>query len=181
MSHQVVSMKIKLLSRSFLSCCAALLFLTPVALAHAQEFSKIGYVSIERILRDSAPAKAAQAKLESEFSKRGKDLQDAAARIKPLYEKLEKDGAVMTESERMRRQREIADQEKDFQRRQREFQEDLTQRRNEELSAIVNRANQVIKQIAEAEKYDLVFQEAVFVSPRIDLTEKVLRVLNGTK
>lgn len=140
---------------------------------------KIGFVNTERILRDSAPAKASQQKLEAEFSKREKSIQDSATKLKEISEKLERDAAVMPESERLKRQREAAELERDLQRRQREFREDLNQRRNEELAAVIERANRAIRQIAEAEKYDVILQEAVFASPKIDITEKVLRSLNA--
>ncbi len=144
---------------------------------HAQE-TKIGFVSTERIFRDAAPAKVAAAKIEQEFAKREKELQDVAARIKSLSEKLDKDAAVISESDRIKRQRELTDMDKDFQRKQREFREDLNQRRNEELATVLERTNKVIKQIAEAEKYDIVFQEAVYASGRIDITDKVIKALN---
>ena len=149
--------------------------------AHAQETVKIGYVNTERILRDAAPAKAAQQKLEAEFSKRDKELQDMAARLKALGEKLDRDSAVMNDTERGRRQREFGELERDLQRKQREFREDLNQRRNEELAQVVEKANRVIRQLAEQEKYDFVFQEAVYASPRVDITDKVLRALTNVK
>lgn len=147
------------------------------AAVHAQE-ARIGFVSIERILRDSAPAKSALAKLEQEFSRRDRELQDMATRIKTMAEKLDKDAAVLSESDRLRRQRELTDLDKDFQRRQREYREDINQRRNEELASVLDRANKVVKQIADSEKFDIIFQEAVYVSPRIDITDRVLKVLN---
>ncbi len=146
--------------------------------ALAQQDLKVGFVSTERIFRDAAPAKAATAKLEQEFSKREKDLQELAAKLKSSAEKLDKDAPVLNDAERGKRQRELAEMDKDFQRRQREFREDLNQRRNEELAVVLERANKVIKQIADAEKYDIVFQEAVYFSPRIDITDKVLKALN---
>lgn len=146
----------------------------------AQEV-KVGAINSERILRDSAPAKAAQAKLEQEFSKRDKDLQEMSQRLKASAEKLDKDSAVMTESERVRRQRELTDMDREFQRKQREFREDLNLRRNEELSQVLERANRVIRQIAEQKKYDLIVQEGVFVSQRIDITDEVIRTLNNSK
>ena len=85
----------------------------------------------------------------------------------------------MSEAERTRRQRELVEQDRDLQRKRREFQEDLNQRRNEELAAVVERANRVIKQIFDAEKYDLILQEVVFASSRVDITDKVIRVLNS--
>jgi len=141
--------------------------------------SKIGFVNTERILRESAPAKASQQKLEQEFAKREKGLQETAAKLKEASSKLERDAAVMPETERGKRQREAAELERDLQRRQREFREDLNQRRNEELATVIERANRAIRQIAEAEKYDIIFQEAVYASPKIDITEKVIRSLNS--
>ncbi len=149
--------------------------------ASAQEGAKIGFVSTERVLRESVPAKAAQQKLEGEFGRREKELQDMAARIKTLGERLDRDAVVMAEAERSRRQREFSDMDKDFQRKQREFREDLNQRRNEELGQVVERANRVIRQIAEQEKYDFVLQEAVYASSRVDITDKVLRALASGK
>ena len=157
---------------------------TAVALAavgvQAQEL-KIGYVNSDRVLRDATPAKAAQAKLETEFSKREKDLADFANRLKATGDKLEKDAPSLAEAERSRRQRDLVEQDREFQRKRREFQEDLNQRKNEELASVVERANKVIKQIFETEKYDLILQEAVFAGPRLDITDKVIRALNAQK
>ena len=164
-----------LMSPRSMAMLAALVL--PLMSVHAQE-SKIGFVSTERIFREAAPAKAAQAKIEQEFSRRDKELQDMAARLKSMSDKLDKDAAVLSDSDRAKRQRDLADLDKDFQRKQREFREDLNQRRNEELAVVLERTNKVIKQIAEAEKYDIVFQEAVYISPRIDITDKVLKALN---
>jgi outer membrane protein len=161
---------------SRLAIAAALVVAAQVGVA--QEL-KIGYVNSDRVLRDAAPAKAAQAKLEAEFSRREKELQDTAARLKASSDRLEKDGPTLAESERIRRQREIVEQDREFQRKRREFQEDLNQRKNEELSTVIERANRVIKQIFETEKYDLILQEAVFAGPRIDITDKVIRALNA--
>ena len=142
--------------------------------------TKIGFVRTERVLKESTPAQAAQKKLEAEFSKREKELQDSASRLRGLSEKLERDLPVLAEKDRVNQQREITDMERDLQRRQREFREDLNQRRNEELAGVVEQANQAIRKIAESEKFDIIFQEAVYASPRIDITDKVLRAL-GTK
>jgi outer membrane protein len=144
----------------------------------AQEL-KIGYVNSERVLRESAPARAAQTKLEAEFGKRERDLADLRNRIKASADRLDKDGPTLAESERARRQRELVDQDRDLQRRQREFQEDLNLRKNEELAAVVERANRAIRQIFETEKYDVILQEVVFAGPRVDITDKVIRALNG--
>ena len=144
----------------------------------AQEL-KIGYVNSERVLREALPAKAAQAKLEAEFGKRERELNEAATRLKTAADKLDKDAPTLAETEKNRRQRELVEQDRDLQRKRREFQEDLNQRRNEELASVVERANRVIKQIFDGEKYDLILQEVIFASNRVDITEKVIKVLNA--
>ena len=156
-----------------------LAFLSAAALPASAQELKIGYVNSERVLREATPAKAAQAKLEAEFSKREKEHTDSDGRLKAAAGKLDKDGPTLSEAERTRRQRELVEQDRDLARKRREFQEDLTQRRNEELAAVVERANRVIRQIFEAEKYDLILQEVVFASSRVDITDKVIRVLNS--
>lgn len=152
-----------------------------VALPVQSQDLKIGYVNSDIVLREATPAKAAQAKLEAEFSKREKDLADQASRLNAVSDKYEKDAPTLAESERVRRQRELVDQKREFERNRREFQEDLNQRKNEELSAVVERANKVIKQIFETEKYDLIVQEVVFAGPRVDITKKVIDALNAGK
>ena len=149
----------------------------PVAAA-AQEL-KVGYVNSERVLREATPAKAAQSKLEAEFSKRDRELNDQAVKLKAAADKLDKDAPTLAEAERTRRQRELVEQDRDLQRKRREFQEDLNQRKNEELASVVERANRVIKQIFEQEKYDLILQEVVFASSRVDITDKVIKSLNA--
>jgi outer membrane protein len=148
--------------------------------AQSQEL-KIGYVNSERVMKEAVPAKAAQAKLEAEFSKREKDLTDLGARLKTAADKLEKEAPTLSETERSRRQRDLVEQDREFQRKRREFQEDLNSRKNEELAAVLERANKVIKQIFDQEKYDLIVQDAVHWSARVDITKKVIDALNAGK
>lgn len=148
------------------------------ASAFAQE-SKVGYINTQRITTESTPAKAAQAKLEQEFSKRQKDLADLQQSLKSMSDKFERDAPAMSEAQRVARQKEFAEQNRDFQRKQREFQEDLNGRRNEELQKVLDAANRAVKQVAEGERYDLVLQEVVYSSARHDITEKVLKILNA--
>ncbi|HEY9024143.1 MAG TPA: OmpH family outer membrane protein [Burkholderiaceae bacterium] len=149
--------------------------------AQAQEL-KIGYVNSERVLREAEPAKRAQAKLEAEFGKREKDLNDQNASLRAQAEKLDRDSPTLSETEKTRRQRELVELDRDLQRKHREFQEDLTQRKNEELQSVAERANRAIKQIGDAEHYDLILQDPViYFSSRIDLTKKVIDALNAGK
>lgn len=169
-------------ARTGLAAVVAGLMAVSTAPAVAQSSgAKIGFVSTERIMRDSAPAKAAQAKIEKDFSRRDKVIQDLGTRLRTASERFEKDGAVMTDSDRARRQRELSEMDRDFQRRQREFREDLNQRRNEELTAVLDKANRAIKAIAEREKFDLILQDAVYVSPRLDITDDVIKQLNSSR
>jgi outer membrane protein len=144
----------------------------------AQEF-RLGFVSLDRIIKEAVPAKNAQAKLEQEFSKREKELQELGATLKGLAEKLEREAPTLSESQRVARQKQVVEQDRDFQRKRREFQEDLNARRNEELQQVFERANKVVKQVADAEKYDLILQEAVYVNPKHDITDKVIKALNA--
>jgi outer membrane protein len=146
----------------------------------AQEF-RLGYVNLDRIIREAAPSKSAQAKLEQEFARREKDLQEIGNALKSAADKLEREAMTLSESQRAARQKQVMDQDRDFQRKRREFQEDLNARKNEELQQVFERANRVVRQLAEAEKYDLIIQEAVYVSPKHDITDKVIRSLNSAK
>ena len=138
---------------------------------------KIGFVSTERLFREAAPAVRALKKLEKEFAPRDAEVQKLAKQAKDLQGQLEKEGVTMSESDRRNKEAELARINRDLQRLQREFREDLNLRKNEELAQVLERANKVIQQIAEAEKFDLILQEAVYRSPRIDITEKVLKAL----
>lgn len=157
-----------------------LLLVFAAAAAVAQDM-KIGFVDVERIRRESAPAERASKQLETEFAPRAQDLQRREAQIKTLQGQIEKDVMTMSESERRGKEQELSRMTVDFQRLQREYREDLNLRRNQELATLFERADRVIKQIADAEKFDLIVQEAVFRSPRIDITERVLKVLATDK
>jgi outer membrane protein len=150
-----------------------------LAQAHAQTApSRIGYVYTERLMTDSKMAKAADARIQAEFSKRQKANEELVARFKKMSEKFDADAPRLNDLERTRRARELFDMEKDVQRTQREFQEDLLQRTNEERAAIAQKAYKIIEQVAEQEHLDVVLQESAWVSPRIDITDKILKALD---
>ncbi|KOF53753.1 MULTISPECIES: OmpH family outer membrane protein [unclassified Achromobacter] len=159
-----------------LALVGALLLGSAAVPAQAQG-TKIGFVNTERILRESGPAKTAQSKIESEFKRRDDELQRMSSNLRAQAEKFDKDAPVLSESDRVKRQRELSNLDTDLQRKRREFQEDFNRRRNEEFSAIVAKANEAIKRIAEQENYDLIIQDAVTVNPRIDITDKVIQSL----
>lgn len=149
-----------------------------VAMSTQAEELRIGFVSTDRVLKEAATAKIAQTKLEQEFSKREKDLTELGNNLKTMAEKFEKDAPTLPEAQRQVRQKQLVEQDRDFQRKRREFQEDLNARKNEELQQVIVRANKVIKDLAVAEKYDFIFQDAVYVNPKHDVTEKVIKALN---
>ena len=159
---------------------SALGLLALAGTAAAQEF-RVGFVNTDRIFREASTAKAAQTKLEQEFARREKELNDMGNGLKAASEKFEREAPTLSESQRGARQKTLIDQDREFQRKRREFQEDLNARKNEELQQVLDRANRVVKQVAEAEKYDLIIQEAVYINPKYDITEKVIRALNATK
>jgi len=166
-------------SRSLIRAVALATATGLVALsALAQDF-RIGFVNTDRIFREATIAKAAQVKLEAEFSKREKEIEGLGTQLKTASDRFERDAPTLSETQRGTRQRQLVDQDREFQRKRREFQEDLIVRKNEELQAVLERANRVIKQVAEAEKYDLVIQEAVYINPKHDITEKVITGLNN--
>jgi len=146
--------------------------------AQAQEL-KIGYVNSDIVLRDAAPAKAALARLQAEFAKRDKDLTEMENNLTKAVEKFRKEQATLVESDRLRRESLLQDQQREFHRKRQEYQEDVNKRRNEELASVVERAQKAIRKISEDEKYDLVIQEVLFSSPRVDITDKVIKALNA--
>jgi outer membrane protein len=148
--------------------------------ASAQEF-RVGVVNLDRIFREANSAKAAQTKLEQEFTKREKELTDLAGQLKAASDKFEREAPTLAESQRTIRQRQLVDQDRTFQTKRREFQEDLNGRKNEELQLVIERANKVVKTLAETEKYDLILQESVYVNPKHDITDKVIKALNASR
>jgi outer membrane protein len=151
------------------------------SMAHAQTVappSRIGVVVTERLMTESKMAKVADAKIQAEFSRRQKANEDMIAKFKAASEKFDGDAPRLSEIERTKRARELFDMEKDVQRMQREFSEDLMQRKNEERAAIAQKAYKLIEQIAEQEHLDVVLQESAWYSPRVDITDKILKLLD---
>lgn len=165
--------------RHFSQVCLLALGALGATVANAQEF-KIGFVNTDRIFREASTAKNAQAKLEQEFAKREKDLVDLGNTIKTASDKFEREAPTLSETQRNTRQKQLMDQDREFQRKRREFQEDLNTRKNEEQQVVIERANRAVKQVAEAEKYDVIFQEAVYINPKHDITDKVIKSLNAS-
>lgn len=139
--------------------------------------AKIGFVNTERVFRDSQLAVKAQKKLEKEFQNREQDIQKQIKQARDLQASLEKDGLTMSEADRTKKQRDLANLSREIQNSQREFREDLNQRKNEEFGAVQDKARKAIMEIAEKEKFDLILENVVYASPKVDITERVLKAL----
>lgn len=139
---------------------------------------KIGVINMERVMRESEPAKKASTKLEKEFKKRSLELDKSRQQTQAMQDDLEKNGVTLSDSARAIKSKELADMSREVQRKQREYNEDLNARRNEELQSIVERTNSVIRSMAEKENFDLIVQEAVYAGQRVDITEKVIKALS---
>ena len=159
-------------------CAAVAAFSSP--LVQAAEL-KIGYVDTQRIFRNAPSAIKAAKEIEAEFSKRDQELQRMAKQLHGMQENLEKNSVTMSESERRSKEREFSELSREFQRKQREFREDLNLRQNEANAAIIEKANRAIKQIADSQKYDLILQDVVWVSPKLDITDQVVKALSDSK
>lgn len=148
----------------------------------AAEF-KIGAVSIGKILNDAPQAQQANARLKKEFEPREKSLVDAQKSLRGMEQKLERDGAVMSDGQRRNLERDIRTQARELQRAQEEFRDDLNLRRNEELGKFQKQVAEVISGLAKEEGFDLILSEGavVFASERVDMTEKVLKRLTGAR
>lgn len=151
----------------------------PVSYVSASEAVKIGYVNTQRIFRDAPTAVKAAKKIEAEFSRRDQELQRMAKQLQGMQETLEKNAVTMAETDRRTKEKELNELSREFQRKQREFREDLNLRQNEENAAIIEKANKAIKQLAESEKYDLIVQDVVWASPKLDITDKIIKALSA--
>jgi outer membrane protein len=161
----------------FAATFVALMLAMPASHVAAEEPVRIGYVNTQRIFRDAPVARKAAEKIEAEFSRRDQELQSMARQLQNMQDALEKNAVTMNETERRSREREFNELQREFQRKQREFREDLNLRQNEENSAIIEKANRAIQQLAESEKYDLIVQDVVWASPRLDVTDKIIKAL----
>ena len=161
----------------FATLLVALMIAWPASYVAAADSVKIGYVNTQRIFRDAPAAVKAAKKIEAEFSRRDQELQGMAKQLQGMQETLEKNAVTMGEADRRAKEKELNELSREFQRKQREFREDLNLRQNEENAAVIEKANKAIKQIADAEKFDLILQDVVWVSPRLDITERVIKAL----
>ncbi len=169
------------MNKNIATLLVALLASLPLSYAFASDNAKIGYVNTQRIFRDAPAAVKAAKKIEQEFAKRDQDLQRLAKQVQTLQETLDKNAVTMAEADRRVKEKDLAELSREFQRKQREFREDLNLRQNEENAAIIEKANKAIKQLADAEKYDLILQDVVLVSPKLDITDKIIKMLTEGK
>ncbi len=139
---------------------------------------KIGFVNTERVFREAPVALVAQKKLEKEFASRDAELQKMAKQARDLQAQIEKDGVTMSDADRQRKERDLANVNREYQRTLREFREDLNVRRNEELVKVQDKARKAIQAYGEAEKYDVILEDVIYFSPKIDITDRIIRTLS---
>ena len=147
----------------------------------AADTIKIGYVKVEEVIQNASISKTAEKKLRKEFAKKDAELKKLTTELKKKVEIFDRDQAILSNEEKKKVQRDLADMERDLRRKNRETKEDLNQRRSEELAAVIEKARAVIKKIAEKEKFDLIVENAVYAAPTINITEKVIKALNANK
>ncbi|MFI0545491.1 MAG: OmpH family outer membrane protein [Brachymonas sp.] len=166
----------------FRLCTAATVLAAVTLSAHADEL-KIGMVNPERILSESVVAKAATARLKTEFSSRETQILKDGSSLKAAIEKFQKDAPTMAETTRSTREKQLAAQEDDFQAKRQKFQEDLANRRTTELEKIQENSKRIIKQIAESEKYTVILgaDSLVYAQPKLDITDQVIKNLDSGK
>ena len=183
LGHPFRRTKGKNMRLSFTSLSLKLFVLLQLVLMSSNLFAqtKLGYVKVDEVIRKANIAKQAEDRLKKEFAPRDNELKKMGAELKNLAGKFDKEQSVMTNSDKQKVQREISNLEKEIQRKQRQAREDLTQRKNEELAAVVEKARAVIKKIAVEEKFDLIIENSVYASPNIDITQKVIKALNDQK
>jgi len=163
----------------FKQLAVSLILASAFAAAPVLADTKIGFVTTERLLREAPLSIAAQKKLEREFAGRDQELQKLAKQARDLQAQLDKDGVTMSDSDRKSKERDLNNLNLELQRKGREFREDLNLRRNEELSQIQERARKAIQDIAKTEKFDLIVEQAVYVDPKNDITDRVMKALGG--
>lgn len=165
----------------FATLLVLLMLVWPASFVAAQESVKIGYVDTQRIFRDAPAAVKAAKKIEAEFSRRDQELQNMDKQLRGMQDALEKNAVTMSDTDRRAKEKELNELAREFQRKQREFREDLNLRQNEENAAIIEKANRAIKQLAESEKFDLIVQDVVWASPKLDITDKIIKALTDGK
>jgi outer membrane protein len=170
----------RMILKHLVAAVTALVAVTAAAQSSGADI-RIGFVNVQRLERESALADRAQKRLEKEFAGRSAELQRMEKQFKDLQTQLERDGMTMSETDRRNKEGELAKISRDFQRQQRQFSEDFNVRRQEEFQVLIERTGKVIRAIAEADKYDLIVQDPVYASPRVDITDKVLKALASEK
>ena len=160
-----------------ISIISLLAIFVPAGASFAADY-KIGVVNAAKILEAAPQAEAARKKLEKEFATRDRNLAALQKDLKGLQDRFTKDGAIMSEAERARLEREIIGKRRELERDTKDFQEDVNFRRNEEMGKIQIKIKQAIDALAEEQSFDMVFgQGVVFFSGKVDITDAVIEVL----
>jgi outer membrane protein len=139
---------------------------------------KVGVINVAKLLEQAPQSKAVTEKLQKEFEPRQQTIMAARQKLQTQQDTFQKDQAVMGEEERLNLERQIRDGQRDLQRTENEYLEDLNARRNEELGRLQREVLQRVQAYASAQKYDLVVADAIYFSSAVDITAAVVAALN---
>ena len=166
------------LSRGLVAVALALGMLSQSA-AFAEEF-KIGFVNVPRVMDAAPQAEAARGRIEQEFAPRDRELLQYQRRVRAEEDRLAKNSAIMSASERTSVEEELRRLKRELRRSQEEFHEDLNLRRSQELSKLQRKITEVVQSMAKVEAYDLILTDGVvFAGDRVDITDTVIERLQA--
>ena len=166
-----------MIGSKILLAAALVVATSTTGVAYSQAALKIGVINVGRLLEQSPQSALVSKKLQDEFGPRQRDIEAMAQRLKTRQETFTRDAPVMSEEERLNLERQIRDGQRDLERTQNEYIEDLNVRRNEEVGRLQREVLQKVQEYARAQQYDLVLADAIFVSTAVDITEAVLAAL----
>ena len=154
----------------------------PLSVSAEMEIFKIGYVVVEKILKEAPQTTASNKKLEKEFKSRTDGLQKKVKSIQKQEKDFNKNSVTMSATDRQKAQKKIQNSKIEIQRIERELREDIDIRRREEIGKLQEKINEAIEEMAKTDKYDLIlYQGVAYASKEIDITDKLIKVLGKTK
>ncbi len=168
--------------RKFSAMLFSIFLLLPLTVSAEMEIFKIGYVVVEKVLKDAPQTAASNKKLEKEFKSRTDGLQKKVKAIQKQEKDFNKNSVTMAAADRQKAQKKIQNSKIEIQRIERELREDIDIRRREEIGKLQQKINEAIEEMAKTEKYDLIlYQGVAYASKQIDITDKLIKVLSKTK
>ena len=171
-----------MITRIYMGVLVCVSLLLPLTAQAEMEIFKIGYVVVEKVLKDAPQTAASNKKLEKEFKSRTDGLQKKVKDVQAKEKDFKKNSLTMSDSDKQKAQNKIQNIKIEVQRVERELREDIDIRRREEIGKLQQKINEAIEDLAEKEKYDLIlYQGVAFASKEIDITDKLIKILGKAK